>query len=122
MRTVRVTAPAGTTLAENKDEAQDFRDKVILPALDQGETVEIDFSEVDAATQSYIHVLIADAIRKYGEDVFDRIHFVRPTEGIVSLIETVFEYTMLAMQAARGEPTPSADLDAGQGRDNQASP
>jgi hypothetical protein len=106
LKTVRVSAPSGTTLAENKDEAQELRDEIILPALEAGETVEIDFSAVDSATQSYIHVLVADAVRKYGDEIYGRLHFVQPSPGILSLIETVFEYTMLASREAEGADVP----------------
>jgi hypothetical protein len=111
VKRVLVKAPKGTTLAEDKDEAGKFRDEVVLPALEKGERVEIDFSRVDSATQSYIHVLVADAVRKYGDEVFTRIQFKGAAPGIQSLIATVFEYTMLAQATADGaeDAAPVAD-------------
>jgi pyruvate-formate lyase len=102
VKRVAVRAPKGTTIAEDKDEAGTFRDDVILPALAEGERVEIDFTKVEAATQSYIHVLVADAVRRYGDDIFGMIQFKGAAPGIKSLIATVFEYTMLAKATADG--------------------
>jgi STAS-like domain of unknown function (DUF4325) len=71
VKRIRIKPVPNTTLAENKDEAANLRDETILPALAQGETITLDFSGVETATQSYVHALIADAIRRYGDDSFD---------------------------------------------------
>ena len=41
--------------AENKDEAQALRNEKIVPALEKGEEIILNFEEVEAATQSFIH-------------------------------------------------------------------
>lgn len=59
--------------AENKDIARDIRLKKLIPALEKGKMIILDFEKVEGATQSFIHALISDLIRKYGNEVFDKI-------------------------------------------------
>jgi hypothetical protein len=101
-RTIKIRPVAGTLLAETKDEAKELRVKKILPALEAGEVVTLDFSEVGFATQSYVHALISEAIRRYGDDAFDRLLFKGCTEEVQQVVLTVFEYTMAAGDAAAG--------------------
>jgi hypothetical protein len=102
MKVVKIQPVPGTTFAENKDEAREIRQKVILPALDAGDSVTLDFSAVETSTQSYIHALISEAIRRYGEDAIPRIKFKRCTGDIRQLVTTVVEYTLMAADAASG--------------------
>lgn len=78
--------------AENKDIAREIRLQKIIPALEKNENVVLDFQHIDAATQSFIHALISDLIRKYGDDVLDRIQFKSCNETIQKLITLVIEY------------------------------
>lgn len=78
--------------AENKDKAQELRNEKIVPALDRGEEIILDFSGVEAVTQSFIHALISDLIRKYGIDVIDRISFKNCDETIQKIIGIVVDY------------------------------
>ena len=57
--------------AENKDVARDIRTKEIMPILQKGEMVILNFNGVNSATQSFIHALISDVIRKEGVNVLD---------------------------------------------------
>jgi hypothetical protein len=100
--TVEIRPVAGTLLAETKDEARDIRENRILPALEAGDSVTLDFRAVGFATQSYVHALISEAIRRYGEDAFERLAFTGCTEEVQQVILTVFEYTMAAVDAANG--------------------
>jgi hypothetical protein len=93
---------AGTALAESKDEAKKVRQSVILPALARGQRVRLDFQRVDFATQSFIHALISDAIRRYGEEAFDLLEFKNCTDEVREIVMTVFEYTLDAAEAAKG--------------------
>ena len=78
--------------AENKDIAREIRIKEIIPALDRNEEVVLDFEKVDAATQSFIHALISDILRKYGNDVLDRMAFKSCNEKIQKIIGIVVDY------------------------------
>lgn len=78
--------------AENKDIARDIRLQEIIPALEQKEEVVLDFEKVDAATQSFIHALISDVLRNYGNDVLDRVAFKSCNETVKKIINIVVDY------------------------------
>jgi len=78
--------------AENKDFARDIRQNEILPALETGKEVVINFQDVDSATQSFIHALISDVIRKKGIDVLDNIFFKNCNEIVQKIINIVVDY------------------------------
>ncbi len=78
--------------AENKDIARDIRVNIILPALEENEEVTLDFIKVKSATQSFIHALISDVIRKKGIGVLDFIYFKNCSETIKKIVEIVVEY------------------------------
>lgn len=80
------------TFAENKDIARDIRVNIILPALDKNEEVTLDFIKIESATQSFIHALISDVIRKRGIGALDFIYFKNCNETIKRIIEIVIEY------------------------------
>lgn len=84
--------PLVGAFAENKDIARDIRVNIILPSLDKNEEVNLDFSKVKSATQSFIHALISDVIRKKGIGVLDFIYFKNCNETIKKIIEIVVEY------------------------------
>lgn len=88
--------PLTGEFAENKDIARDVRMRQIVPALDRGEEVVLDFEGVDATTQSFIHALISDLLRKYGSDVVDRIAFAHCNETVRKIITIVVDYTQEA--------------------------
>jgi hypothetical protein len=96
----RIEPVPGTTFAENKDEARRLRQTVILPALKTGEPVTIDFTGVETTTQSFVHALISEAIRRHGEEAIPRITFRGCTGAVQQLITTVVEYTLMAADAA----------------------
>jgi len=82
---------------ENKDVARDIRIKEIIPALNQGKEVTLDFDKVDAATQSFIHVLISDILRKYGANVLEHIAFKSCNITVKKIIEIVVDYMLEGM-------------------------
>ena len=63
------------SFAENKDYAKDIRLQKIIPALEKGQEIILDFEGIDSATQSFIHSLISDLIRKYGTEILDKSNF-----------------------------------------------
>jgi hypothetical protein len=92
MKVIKVGRKAGP-FAEDKDVARDLRLKRLLPALENGQEVALDFEGVHLATQSFVHALISDVIRQQGSGVLDRIVFVRCSDEIKSLIAIVSEYS-----------------------------
>ena len=84
--------PVVGNFAENKDLARNIRIKKIIPALEKGEEVTLDFKDIDSATQSFVHALISDLIRRYGAEVLDKIYFKNCNETVKKIIQIVVEY------------------------------
>ncbi|MFH1428358.1 MAG: STAS-like domain-containing protein [Candidatus Margulisiibacteriota bacterium] len=84
--------PIVGSFAENKDLARALRLKEIIPAIDNNKTVILNFEGIDSATQSFIHALISDLIRKYGVKVLDSILFKNCNEITQRIISIVVDY------------------------------
>ena len=84
--------PIVTSFAENKDLAREIRVKKIIPALEKNKEIILDFNGIEAATQSFIHALISDLIRKYGVEVLDQLLFKNCNETVKKIIDMVTEY------------------------------
>lgn len=80
------------SFAENKDVAREVRLSEITPALKEGEDVILDFKDIEAVTQSFIHALISGVIRDYGSDVLDRIAFKNCNLNVQKIMNIVVEY------------------------------
>jgi len=80
------------SFAENKDAARKIRLENIIPALNKNERVVLDFSNIEAATQSFVHALISDLIRKYGIEVLDMVSFKNCSNTVQKIIGIVVEY------------------------------
>ena len=91
MSRIEIRARAGA-FAENKDIARGLRLHEIVPALERKEDVVRDFTGVDAVTQSFIHALISDLMRKYGGAVLDRIEFKSCNDTVKKIITIVADY------------------------------
>ena len=78
--------------AEDKDKARELRKDYIIPELDDNNKVILDFEEVNLSTQSFIHALISDVIRKFGVDILDRLLFKNCNESLQLLVNIVVEY------------------------------
>lgn len=91
MKTILIVERAGV-FAENKDVARDIRENEIIPSFEANVDVVLDFNGVDAATQSFVHALISDVIRRYGSDALDRVAFKSCNETIRKIITIVVEY------------------------------
>ena len=50
--------PIVGSFGENKDSARDIRLKKIIPQLENGQEVLLDFKGINSVTQSFIHALI----------------------------------------------------------------
>jgi len=91
MNEIRLFKSTGS-FAENKDVARGIRNKEIVPIIETGGKVALDFKGVESATQSFIHALISDLIRKYGIDVLDKVYFKNCNETIKKIITIVTDY------------------------------
>lgn len=77
--------------AGDKDAAARIRNSIIRPALAKKKQVVLDFKEVDFATQSFIHALLAQAVREDPASL-ERITFKNCNGDIQALIEIVVDY------------------------------
>jgi hypothetical protein len=89
---VHVKAAVGG-FAEDKDEAKKIRTETILPATKEGRVV-LDFSEVKYSTQSFVHALIGEVLKRRGESVLERVEFRACSPQVKSLIQLVVDYSL----------------------------
>ncbi len=80
------------SFAENKDFAREIRTKEIIPALEKNKQVVLDFKNIDSATQSFVHALISDLMRRYGNEVLDKICFKDCNKTVQKVISLVVDY------------------------------
>jgi STAS-like domain of unknown function (DUF4325) len=83
---------------EDKDVAADLRESQVRHAVQNGDTVVLDFTNVSLVTQSFVHAMISDILRVNGEDVLDRIEFKGCSDGVRGIIETVVQYSLESME------------------------
>ncbi len=98
MKTISIFNKAGV-FAENKDVAKDIRLKEIIPALENKQEVTLDFEKVDAATQSFIHALISDVLRNYGDTALEHMNFKSCNDTIKKIINIVIDYMQEGMDS-----------------------
>ena len=91
MKKIKLLPMVGS-FAENKDLAREIRVKKIIPALEKKEEVILDFEGVDSTTQSFIHALISDLIRKYGVEVLENVSFKNCNDIVKKIISIVVDY------------------------------
>ena len=85
MKEIKLFSLVGA-FAENKDVAREIRLQKIIPELEKGQEVALNFEKIDSVTQSFIHALISDLIRKYGNRVLDRVYFKHCNETVQKII------------------------------------
>lgn len=91
---IKIKIPSGTAgFIEDKDFAKQYRVEKIIPALQVGESVMLDFADVKYATQSFIHALVGEALRRFGETALDKIEFKNCSQQLKSVIELVVAYS-----------------------------
>lgn len=95
MKIIKLLPKTGV-FAENKDLAREIRIKNITPILEKNEEITLDFEGVDSATQSFIHALISELIRSFGNEILENIYFKNCNKNVQNIINIVVEY----MQAA----------------------
>lgn len=80
--------------AENKDVAREIRESRIRPALENGDHVVLDFSDVNSATQSFVHALLSELIRIYDVELTDMVTFKDCSATVKEIIGIVFDYML----------------------------
>ena len=91
MKLIKLLKVVGN-FAENKDKARDIRLHQIIPALEKKQEVILDFEGIESATQSFIHALISDLIRKNGPEILDKLFFKNCNETTQKIIGIVVDY------------------------------
>lgn len=91
MRIISIKNLAGI-FAENKDIARSIRVNDLMPTLEEKKQIILDFSGVDGATQSFVHALISEAFRKYGDETLELVQFKNCNETVKQIISMVTEY------------------------------
>jgi anti-anti-sigma regulatory factor len=77
----------------DKDAAARIRDLELKPAIAKSDDdVVLDFAGVDFVTQSFIHALISQVVRR-DPAVLNRIRFDNCTRSVAEIIEIVVEYS-----------------------------
>jgi uncharacterized protein DUF4325 len=110
MTTIRLFSVVGS-FAEDKDAAAKLRREVILRTLDAGSEVEIDFESVTLTTQSFVHALISEALRRHGESVLERLAFRNCGDAVRGIVETVVQYVLETVED-EGQETVQAEQPA----------
>ena len=80
---------------ENKDLARKIREEEVLPTLADGGSIMFDFDNVSGATQSFIHALVSDAIRKFEDYAFDNLFYKNANSEVRKIIEIVYNYMQI---------------------------
>ena len=89
--------------AENKDVAKNLRVTKIMPTLAEGKEVVLDFSGVSGTTQSFIHALISEPIRRFRDAALEKIHYKNCSDVVKEVIKTVSEYMQESLDSENDE-------------------
>lgn len=90
-KTIKIVDYVGD-FGENKDAAREIRQKQILPAIEGGGKVTLDFSGVSGVTQSFIHALIAEPIMRFREQAFEGLSYTGVNDQIAEIVSNVYRY------------------------------
>lgn len=77
--------------ADNKDAAINYRNKYLLPAVDEGKSFVVDFQGVESSTHSFLNALLASPIKRMGLLSFKRIRIVNAPRDIRETIDYVLD-------------------------------
>lgn len=77
--------------AEDKDAAIKQRNKRILPAIEEGKTIRLDFGKVQSAPHSFLSALLATPIKNLGLNAYKRIKILNANSEIRETIDFIFD-------------------------------
>lgn len=83
--------------AENKDIGKEIRANEIMPELKKNNEVILNFAKIDRASQSFIHSLISNPIREYGDKALELIVFKECNNKVKEMINIVLGYLQDAL-------------------------
>src|SRR4051812_12023726 len=93
--TTRISISADSTgFVEDKEQALQLRTTQIIPTLEAGDNLILDFGKIRYATQSYVHTLIGEALQRFGDSALDLIEFKNCSDPVRSVIELVVDYSL----------------------------
>ena len=78
--------------AENKDIGKEIRVNDIMPELKENNEVILNFDKIDRASQSFIHSLVSDPIREYGDRAVGLLLFKNCNDKVKNMIKIVLGY------------------------------
>lgn len=93
---IRIPGP----VAQDKDWARLIRESSLMSELSSAQSICLDFSGVQIATQSFVHALLSEAIRVHGEDGLNKIEFKACSDQVKQAIQTVATYSLRARDLA----------------------
>lgn len=77
--------------AEDKDAAISYRDRHLIPAVNQGKKIDLDFHEVETSPHSFLNALLATPIALLGPKAYQWIKVRNAPGAIHEIIDGVFE-------------------------------
>lgn len=77
--------------AEDKESAIRYRNGKILPAIDSGANLKIDFSDVRHAPHSFLSALLATPIQRYGISAYKRIRIINASPEIREILDYILD-------------------------------
>lgn len=83
------------SFAEDKDVARNIRLKQIDPTIKKGKEIILDFNNIESITQSFMHALISEVIRKNGSEVLDLIYFKNCNKNVENIVNIVVDYMQI---------------------------
>lgn len=77
--------------AEDKEAAIGYRDRHILPALARGDSLLIDFKNVQASPHSFLSALLATPVKRLGMEAYKKIKVVNAAQDIRETIDFIMD-------------------------------
>jgi hypothetical protein len=77
--------------AEDKDAAITFRDRHLIPAIEAGKRIDLDFRDVETAPHSFLNALLATPVRLLGLKAYQWIRVCNASGSIHEIIDTIVE-------------------------------
>jgi len=77
--------------AEDKDAAISYRDRYLVPAINQGKRIDLDFHEVETSPHSFLNALLATPVTLLGPKAYQWIKVRNAPGAIHEIIDGVFE-------------------------------
>lgn len=84
--------------AEDKDAAIMYRERHLMPAVEEGKRIDLDFRDVETAPHSFLNALLATPIRRLGVKAYQRIRIYNAPGPIHEIIDKVLEDNLPTIQ------------------------